>query len=287
MLYSMTAFAQLQRQCCGLSLSWEIRSVNHRYLEPSFRLPEQHRNQENALRQTLKNTVARGKVDATLRIEDDASQTPALEIDPQALATLNNAISQVMAGEADVAAPDALAVLRWPGIINEPKIDSDNLAATISKLFAETLEELVQTRAREGEKLGEAVTSRLDAIDAILVQVEKDLPEQLALQHDKLKQKVEALGDVDPARLEQELVILAQKSDSSEEVDRLTTHVNEVRRVVSKGGVCGRRLDFLMQELNREANTLSSKSIAASISQAAVELKVLIEQMREQIQNIE
>jgi uncharacterized protein (TIGR00255 family) len=287
MLYSMTAFAQLQRQCCGLSLSWEIRSVNHRYLEPSFRLPEQHRNQENALRQTLKNTVARGKVDATLRIEDDASQTPALEIDPQALATLNNAISQVMAGEADVAAPDALAVLRWPGIINEPKIDSDNLAATISKLFAETLEELVHTRAREGEKLGEAVTSRLDAIDAILVQVEKDLPEQLALQHDKLKQKVEALGDVDPARLEQELVILAQKSDSSEEVDRLTTHVNEVRRVVSKGGVCGRRLDFLMQELNREANTLSSKSIAASISQAAVELKVLIEQMREQIQNIE
>lgn len=287
MLYSMTAYAQLQRQCCGLSISWEIRSVNHRYLEPSFRLPENHRKLENALRQHLKDTLSRGKIDAILRIEDDTSQTQALDIDSQALAALSTAIQQVMSADTAITAPDALTVLRWPGILNEPEIDNDNLNESITALFADTLQQLLQTRAREGEKLGEAVISRLDNIDAIMQQVDKELPEQLKLQHDKLTQKVQVLGDIDPARLEQELVILAQKSDSSEEVDRLATHVDEVRRVLNKGGVCGRRLDFLMQELNREANTLSSKSIAANISQAAVELKVLIEQMREQIQNIE
>lgn len=285
MLYSMTAFAQAQSNACGLSLSWEIRSVNHRYLEPSLRLPEQYRNSENALRQILKDGLTRGKIDATLRI-DANNNNESLHIDSVALAKLQQAIAQVCE-DSSIAAPDALSVLRWPGIIQDAHIDDESLNAAIVELFQLTLEQLLTGRAREGEKLGDAVIQRLDAIDEIVKQVNDSLPEQLRLQHERLCQKVAALGEVDDTRLEQELVILAHKSDSSEEVDRLITHVNEVRRVVSLGGVCGRRLDFLMQELNREANTLSSKSIAASISQASVELKVLIEQMREQIQNIE
>jgi uncharacterized protein (TIGR00255 family) len=289
MIRSMTSFARQASQHDWGSLIWEIRSVNHRYLEPSFKLPESMRRLENDLREKLRSTLSRGKVECSLRIQFQAGGGSAqLSINNELLKQLINAGETVQKQLQEPSALNPLQLLQWPGIMSEPETDSDLICEQALALFQVTLEQLVESREREGAALKQFIEQRLDTIGHITEAVKQQLPLILQAQRQKLQERLEELKtELNPDRLEQEMVILAQKADVDEELDRLGAHLEEVRRVLNKGGACGRRLDFLMQELNREANTLSSKSIVSDTTQAAVELKVLIEQMREQIQNIE
>lgn len=284
---SMTAFARLSIECHWGSAAWEIRSVNHRYLETGFRMPETVRDLEATLRELARKHLQRGKVDCSLQL-NIAKQSGEVAIN-QPLAEQYIAASEQLARlMADPAKISPLDILRWPGVLREAEIDREELKNTLLRLFEETLDQLVEGRRREGEKLGELVEHRLDSIAVQLATVRSRLPELLAAQRQKLIDRLqEVSGGLDQNRLEQELVLIAQRADVDEELDRLDTHLGEIRRVLKRQEPIGRRLDFLMQELNREANTLSSKSIATDTTNAAVELKVLIEQMREQIQNIE
>ena len=284
---SMTAFARHSIECQWGSAAWEIRSVNHRYLETGFRMPETVRDLETTLRELTRKHLQRGKVDCTLQL-NIAKQSGDIAIN-QSLAVQYIAASEQLARlMADPAKISPLDILRWPGVLSEPEIDREELKNTLLRLFEETLDQLVEGRRREGEKLRELVEHRLDAIAVQLATVRSRLPELLAAQRQKLIDRLqEVSAQLDQNRLEQELVLLAQRADVDEELDRLDSHLGEIRRVLQRQEPIGRRLDFLMQELNREANTLSSKSIATDTTNAAVELKVLIEQMREQIQNIE
>ena len=287
MISSMTAFSRKERHEDWGSLTWELRSVNHRYLEPSYKLPEPLRHIETRLREQLKQYAKRGKFDCVLKFEPRSQRNAGLSINQDVLGDLLRAVS-VLASEYKIAKPNPLAILQWPGLLQEPAQDKDCVAKVASDLFEAALVELSNTRLREGAELTTFIVQRLDAIDTQVAEMRRRLPEILGKQRQRLLKKLEEIAvapDVD--RLEQELVYAAQKADVDEELDRLDTHINEVRRILNKGGSCGRRLDFLMQELNREANTLSSKSLTADTTLAAVELKVLIEQMREQVQNIE
>jgi uncharacterized protein (TIGR00255 family) len=288
MIYSMTAFSRIDSNLQWGSLTWELRSVNHRYLEPSFKLPENLRQLETALRDMLRKNVARGKIDCSLKLNIGSIERPSVEVNiaqAKAVITASEAIKQL---DPSISATNALDLLRWPGVINESSVSRDVLLGDALTSFDDALAELIESRGREGAELTQFILSRLDQMDSLVSDVKKLVPEILTLQRQKLTDKVsELVAELDQSRLEQELVLMAQKADVDEEMDRLGAHLNEVRRVVNKGGACGRRLDFLMQELNREANTLSSKSISQATTQAAVEMKVLIEQMREQIQNIE
>lgn len=288
MIYSMTAFSRKELTATWGSAIWEVRSVNHRYLEPSFKVPESVRRVEPELREALKGTLHRGKVDCFLRINASGSSDTGFSINEQQLNALLNAQQHITGRQANWAPLDPLEVLRWPGLLEDPTANNDDVAASVVALYREALSDLSEARQREGQELKLFIEQRLDQIDNMVGQLRKLMPELLAEQKAKLQQKIaDVSADPDLDRLEQELVYAAQKADVDEELDRLDTHVNEVRRVLKKGGACGRRLDFLMQELNREANTLSSKSISGDSTHAAVELKVLIEQMREQVQNIE
>ena len=284
---SMTAFARHSIECHWGTAAWEIRSVNHRYLETGFRMPETVRDLEATLRELTRKHLQRGKVDCTLQL-NIAKQSGEVAIN-QPLAEQYIAASEQLARlMADPAKISPLDILRWPGVLSEPEIDREELKNTLLRLFEETLDQLVEGRRREGEKLGELVEKRLDGIAVQLATVRSRLPELLAAQRQKLVDRLQEVSTgLDQNRLEQELVLIAQRADVDEELDRLDTHLGEIRRVLQRQEPIGRRLDFLMQELNREANTLSSKSIATDTTNAAVELKVLIEQMREQIQNIE
>ena len=284
---SMTAFARHSIECHWGTAAWEIRSVNHRYLETGFRMPETVRDLETTLRELTRKHLQRGKVDCTLQL-NIAKQSGEVAIN-QPLAEQYIAASEQLARlMADPAKISPLDILRWPGVLSEPEIDREELKNTLLRLFEETLDQLVEGRRREGEKLGELVEQRLDGIAVQLATVRSRLPELLAAQRQKLIDRLQEVSTgLDQNRLEQELVLIAQRADVDEELDRLDTHLGEIRRVLQRQEPIGRRLDFLMQELNREANTLSSKSIATDTTNAAVELKVLIEQMREQIQNIE
>ncbi len=288
MLHSMTAFTQQEHAAEPGTLNWEIRAVNHRYLEPGFKLPETFRAIEPRLRDILRSNTQRGKIDAQLRFNGAANTGQATHVDQKQLQQLLAALDLVQQQSVSSAAPGTLELLAWPGVLKAEEIDQQTQHNAAITLFEKSVQDLVAMRAREGEKLGEFIAQRLDGIEAVLQQLRSKMPELLAAQQQKLRDRVAQLqASVEPTRLEQELLIIAQKTDISEECDRLETHIVETRRTLAKGGVCGRRLDFLMQEFNREANTMSSKAIAGSISQAAIELKVLIEQMREQIQNIE
>lgn len=284
---SMTAFARHSIECHWGTAAWEIRSVNHRYLETGFRMPETVRDLEATLRELTRKHLQRGKVDCTLQL-NIAKQPGEVAIN-QPLAEQYIAASEQLARlMTDPAKISPLDILRWPGVLSEPEIDRKELKNTLLRLFEEALDQLVEGRRREGEKLGELVEQRLDGIAVQLATVRSRLPELLAAQRQKLVDRLqEVSAGLDQNRLEQELVLIAQRADVDEELDRLDTHLGEIRRVLQRQEPIGRRLDFLMQELNREANTLSSKSIATDTTNAAVELKVLIEQMREQIQNIE
>jgi len=287
MIHSMTAFARAEQAEAGGTLSWELRSVNHRYLEPHLRLPEAFRDLEGAVREALRNGLSRGKVECTLRFSEDSSGK-ALQVDLQRATQLVLAAESVAALIKQPAPLNPLEVLGWPGVLVADAADPQALNQAALKLFGQALEELRQGRLREGAELSRLLSERLDSITQEVAALRLLVPQMLASQRQKIISRcAEMQAELDPQRLEQELVLLAQKSDVAEELDRLETHVAEVRRVLKSGGAAGRRLDFLMQELNREANTLGSKAFDPRSTQAAVNLKVLIEQMREQVQNIE
>lgn len=286
---SMTGFARREAKLPWGTAVWEIRSVNHRYLEPSFRLPEDFREIEPQLREAMRKALQRGKVEASLSIQWEQGGESDLGLNMDKVSQLAKAAQQINALLGAAAAPvNALDILKYPGVIQKQELDREAMQAEVITLFDAALDGLIEHRTREGNELEQLILQRLDSVSAQVVKVRARMPEILAAQREKLQTKLAALQiELDPERLEQEIVILAQKADVDEELDRLDTHVIEVKRSLKQTDSLGRRLDFLMQELNREANTLSSKSIVSDTTQAAVELKVLIEQMREQVQNIE
>ena len=291
MVQSMTAFSRQQLDRDYGSLAWEIRSVNHRYLEASVRVPESFRTIENTVRDALRKRLSRGKVECQLRFQTEAADgtvASRIRVAEDLVAQLLVAGDTIAALAPDAAALSTADLLRWPGVIGSPNLDKKSIEADALELFETALSDLVATREREGAELAEFLAQRVDSIRSIVAEVRVMMPEILNKQRQSILDKMADLGvDFDPMRLEQEVALLCQKADIDEELDRLGAHLNEVERVLQTDDQKGRRLDFLMQELNREANTLSSKSIVVETTRSAVDLKVLIEQMREQIQNIE
>ncbi|NVK36791.1 MAG: YicC family protein [Gammaproteobacteria bacterium] len=283
----MTAFARVDNVTATGTYTWEIRSVNSRYLELHFRLPESLKAVEAPVREVLRKGLQRGKVECSLKFTP-AQQEQNLSINEALVAQLNAAADQVHAVIGPGNALDALEILKWPGVLVQPSFDQAQVEQDALNGFHQALEQLVAMREREGLALTQFILQRLDGIAAEVEKVKAILPEILTAQRQHLLDKLADLKlQVEPDRFEQEMIIILQKADVDEELDRLDAHLAEVSRILKQKGAVGRRLDFMMQELNREANTLSSKSISHLTTQIAVELKVLIEQMREQVQNIE
>ena len=288
MTYSMTAFARQQSEHDWGSLVWEIRSVNHRYLEPSLRLPESLRHLEGKFRDLLRKSLNRGKIDAQLKFSSNYTNNQNITLNQNLLEELQQASHKIQGIIPGSVESSSLDILKWPGVIQEPEQDIKAIEAGALALFQTSLNTLIEHRLIEGTELKSLVQQRLDSISEIVAQLKVSMPKILQAQNEKLQKQFDDLKmDLEPTRLEQEIVVLTQKADIDEEIDRLDTHVKEVQRVLAQSGPVGRRLDFLMQELNREANTICSKAIVTDTTLNAVELKVLIEQMREQIQNIE
>lgn len=282
MIASMTAFARAGSD----SLVWEIRSVNHRYLELAFRLPEQLRGLEPSLRDIARKRLARGKVDATLRLAEAAGRS--MDIDAGAVESLLAAMRGVRDEAPELAQPNLLDVLRWPGVLVENGEALDQLGREASATFADAVDALAARREAEGAGLRALLEERLAAADAIVARVRDLAASQVEAMRRRLRRAADDLeARVGRDRLDQELALLLQKSDVAEELDRLGLHLADARRALAGDAPCGRRLDFLMQELNREANTLASKAVLPDAAGCAVDLKVAIEQMREQVQNIE
>ena len=287
MIYSMTAFARKQFKGDWGTAVWEIRSVNQRYLETYFRLPEQFRGLEIKLKDLFRKKLQRGKIECNLRFESNEMATNALNMN-EALAKQIIKNAQWVIDQAGEGQLNPLDILNWPGVMQTPEQDVDTITIELMKGFEETLTEFIDARASEGANLAIMIEDRLIAIEAEAKKVRGYMPDIKIWQKARILKKFEdASVDLDSTRVEQELVLIAQKSDVAEELDRLDSHVSETRNVIKKGGAVGRRLDFMMQEFNREANTLGSKVINTDITASAVECKVLIEQMREQVQNIE
>ncbi|MEN8107132.1 MAG: YicC/YloC family endoribonuclease [Pseudomonadota bacterium] len=284
----MTAFARQETDSGQGGLSWEIRSVNHRYLEIGVRLPDELRASEPAVRERINARLGRGKVDCGCRYRAPVSGSTPVLLDEDNLARLL-AACEMVSGKLSQAAPlNPVELLSWPGVVCEQELDTAPLTKQALVLLDRTLDELVVSREREGAQIRELLLARCDAMAALVVEVRARLPEINAAIREKMQARLAEMDvPADPGRLEQELVFVSQKLDVDEEMDRLESHIEEVRRVLDRDEPVGRRLDFLMQELNREANTLGSKSAAADTTKISVELKVLIEQMREQVQNIE
>ncbi len=288
MIASMTSFGRVEESAQWGHVIWELRSVNHRYLEISLRLPEEFRHMEAKVRQNISNKIKRGKVDCQLRFDAVDSADNKLSVNDELATKLINAAEGLQGKMNNPAAINSLDVLRWPGVIERNKLDMDTIAESVLQILDSTLDMAIDTRLTEGGKLKTMIEERCQAADKIVKEFREHVPEMTSNLRDKLKIRVDELcADVDPERLEQELAFLAQKSDVAEELDRLQAHITEVTRVLEQDKPVGRRLDFLMQEMNREANTLGSKAADINYTNASVELKVLIEQMREQIQNIE
>jgi uncharacterized protein (TIGR00255 family) len=289
MIRSMTGFARRERQGPWGTLTCEIRAVNHRYLELSLRMPEDLRAVENDARQVVSAALRRGKVDVGLYLRGATAQATTVEINRPLVEQLAKSAAEVatVAG-GTLGAVSPLEVLRWPGVIREAEKDLRPVLASALELLRETVGELNDARAREGGRIREMLLGRCEALQQGVAALRARLPDIAARIRARVGERVAQLGtQVDPARLEQELVLLAYKMDFDEELDRLSSHVTETVQVLDAKEPAGRRLDFLMQELNREANTLSSKSQDADTTRTAVDLKVLIEQMREQVQNVE
>ena len=288
MIYSMTAFARTLENTEIGTVQWEIRSVNQRFLDVNFRLPEMVRHLEMPLREKLRNKLKRGKCDISLRLSSDKDNQQQLAVNDSLVLALKQTHQHIadLVGNKDTLSTYQL--MNWTGVLAEPETDEKARDSLLLEQFDRTIEDLIKGRAREGEAMKDAIIERVENIAVEVVKVREEFPAIQQWQKQRILDRFEELSlEPDQERLEQELVFLAQKSDVAEEVDRLDTHLNEIRRILKKGGSVGRRLDFLMQELNREANTLGSKSISPITTAAAVELKVYIEQMREQIQNIE
>ncbi len=288
MIRSMTGFARAESQTPLGRLAWELRSVNHRYLDLQFKMPEELRGIENELRTLAAARVTRGKIECNLRHTGSGATGNGLQVDSARLAELKAALEIVAVSLRAHAEPDPLRVLQFPGIVQQAGQDLTPLLESATRLFEQTLTEFSAMREREGARLGVFLKERCDALDQLITIVRKRYPQVRDQWVEKLKARCAELGvEVEPARLAQEVALAAQRLDVDEELSRLASHLTEIRSVVAKGESVGRRLDFLMQELNREANTLSSKSQDAEMTRCAVEMKVAIEQMREQVQNIE
>ncbi|WP_455235450.1 YicC/YloC family endoribonuclease [Thiogranum longum] len=288
MIRSMTAFSRVSAENAGTELVWELRSVNHRYLEAFVRLPEELRVMEPLARERVTARLGRGKVECVLRCRWAPQLATALELDQERLRAVLDACREVETRSAEATSPGVIDLLRWPGVVREPEPDTGPIQEQALELLNQALDELVATREREGRQIRELLLARLKGVEEQVRKVRGRLPEVQARMRQKLRDRLAELETkVDSDRLEQELVYLAQKMDVDEELDRLDGHVAEARRVLELGEPVGRRLDFLMQEFNREANTLGSKSADGETTAVSVELKVLIEQMREQVQNVE
>jgi uncharacterized protein (TIGR00255 family) len=288
MIRSMTGFARREIQGVWGTLVCELRTVNHRFLEVSLRLPEELRSLDGELRQLIAAALRRGKVDASIYLKSAITGAQLNELNTEVLKQLASRIAEVRSTMSADAPLSALDLLRWPGVLKDVERDASPLLVATQELVKETLVELNDMRHREGGRIHELLAQRCEAIATQVQLVKTRLPEIAARQRERILARLATLNaQVDNERVEQELVIFAHKMDVDEEMDRLTSHLVEIRSVIASTEPAGRRLDFLMQELNRESNTLSSKSQDADTTRASVELKVVIEQMREQIQNVE
>ncbi len=289
MIYSMTAFARAQNEGDAYTLTCEIRSINHRYLEISLHLPEALRALEMPLRERIRQQVQRGKVECGIRYQKKQTENGGLfVINAELVQALCLAAEEINGFLHQPAAMNATDILRYPGVLETKETDSTTLRDEVFTVVDNALQDLLQMRGREGSDLVQLFVERLDLMQQELSKVRHHFPAVLIEQRERLlKRFADAKIELDAHRLEQEMVIFAQKIDVMEEIERTETHIAEVRRVLKQGGMAGRRLDFLLQELNREANTLGSKSVDSVLTHAAVEIKVLIEQIREQVQNIE
>lgn len=288
MIQSMTAFARVQKQIDAGNLCWEIRSVNHRYLDVSFRLPEAFRFIETHLRNALRDKISRGKLECQLKYQDTGSDNQSMLVNSGMVNALVS-VSQQLSASHHVANDLSVShILSWPGVVQVSTPDVEEIAQHALSLFVEAIEQLSHVRATEGTALTSHVSGRLQELNKQVAHSRAIVSTQAQYIKDKLLTRLQAVQiEVPELRVEQEIALIIARLDVSEELDRLQTHINEVSRTLNCDKIAGRRLDFLMQELNREANTLSSKSDSVDLTQCAVEMKVLIEQMREQIQNIE
>jgi len=287
MIASMTGFARRELAGSWGTLTCELRSVNHRYLEPGFRLPEELRPLESDLRQLLARNLKRGKVDCTMHLRNTQGGERELRVDAAALGRVAAAVGRVLE-QMPSATVDAMEILRWPGVVETASPDTEALLGAGRMLFQQTLDELGAMRLREGKRLGELIEQRCAGLETQVTQVRGRLPEIQVRMRTRFNERVSELqATVDRERIEQEVVMQLQRMDVAEELDRLTGHIEETRRIMAGSEAAGRRLDFLMQELNREANTLASKSQDLDTTRLSVDMKVLIEQMREQVQNVE
>jgi len=288
MIRSMTGYSRVEAQGPWGRLAWELRSVNHRYLDLSLRMPEELRAIENDARGRINARLSRGKVEAGLRYSREGTQAAPVVLDEAQLRQLQQALDAV--GRSGIASgpADPVRVLAWPGVVKAESADFAPVQAAALALLDRAVADFTDTREREGERLKAYLVERCTQIDGLAGQVRARLPQVRTQWVERLRARCRDLGaEVDPARLEQEVVLAAQRLDVDEELSRLSAHLDEVRKTLSREDAVGRRLDFLMQELNREANTLSSKSQDAEVTRQAVEIKVAIEQLREQVQNVE
>ncbi|HSS46224.1 MAG TPA: YicC/YloC family endoribonuclease [Burkholderiales bacterium] len=288
MIYSMTGFAVATRELTRGALNLELRSVNHRYLDVQLRLPEELRLLEPALREVIVSSVTRGKVDCRLSLEPAAGTPLAPQLNTELLQQLVEMNLVVRVALPDARSLSVADILRWPGLLGSDTLSPKDLRESCVSLLQKALDELNATRRREGEKLKGLLLERIEKMERLVAEVAPRIPEIIAAYREKLGSRLsEALINREDDRIRQEFALFAAKIDVDEELTRLSTHLGETRQILEHGGAVGKRLDFLMQELNREANTLGSKSVDSRMSKVAMELKVLIEQMREQIQNIE
>lgn len=288
MIYSMTGYAIASVELPLLALNLELRSVNHRYLDIQFRIPDELRTLEAAMREKASARINRGKIEVRVALARSQAAQTSLQLDAGLLDQLrqaNEAVRTVMPESAPLSVNEAL---RWPGVLGNDSLPQEELQEACHRLLDRALDDFTATRGREGEKLKAVLLERIAAMEALVRDIAPRVPLLIASYRDKLTARLrDAMVNMEDDRLKQELVLFASKIDVDEELSRLNAHFGEIRRILDKGGVAGKRLDFLMQELNREANTLGSKSVDMEVTRTSMELKVLIEQMREQIQNIE
>jgi uncharacterized protein (TIGR00255 family) len=288
MIYSMTGFASVAAELESASLTLELRSVNSRYLDLQLRMPDELRAQEPALREAISAQISRGKVECRINLATRQSTLEPARLNQgmvQQLASWSIQVRETLPEARELSVAD---VLRWNGVLESPALSADSLHQTLQSLLQQALKDFAAARQREGDKLKTFLLERVSQIEALRVAVAPRVPAAIATYEAKLRTRLlEALGSEDDERVRQEITLYASKIDVDEELSRLQGHLTEVQRVLGKGGAVGKRLDFLMQELHREANTLGSKSVDAEVSRSAMDMKILIEQMREQVQNIE
>jgi len=288
MLHSMTGFARQSVEADLGALTWELRAVNHRYLDISFKLPDELRPKEQAFRQQVGSKLKRGKVECAFRFRPAFDAGTEMPLNDELVKLVSSRLQTIASGLDNANPVSPIDILRWPGVIQQSEVDLEPLFAAATSLLDEAIDAMSGMRASEGERIASMLKSRCADIGNLATSVRTRMPEVLEAARLRQRERIDRLEvEADPERLELELALVAQKIDVDEEVDRLDSHVTEIRETLAKDEPVGRRLDFLMQELNREANTLGSKSADTETTKAAVELKVLIEQMREQVQNVE